>query len=147
MKENLSPVQGEIYKAIEQMKEKSTFTEFVLAKKIRENAKITGKKKAGIGLSDLQIVLESLSEEKIFYSIHINSVNEILLKKEDSFVELPAEQKHRRQASEKSMSIFTNSDVNAAGSGKNPGGKKQNGQKKRSERKSMNINDWENFDD
>lgn len=139
---SLSPIQNEIKKAIVQLKEKTTFTEFVLAKKIRENAKIDGKKKAGIGLSDLLVVLEALAEDEIYYSIHINSVNEILLKKENSYVELAADQKHRRQASEKSMSIFTNGDLSSSG------GKKNANHNKRSERKSLNINrNWDDYDD
>ena len=36
----LTPIQKEIVTALEQMKEKSLITEAVLAKKVRENAKI-----------------------------------------------------------------------------------------------------------
>ena len=50
-----------------------------------------------------------LEEKQIFYSIHINSVNEILLKKESESRELDIEAKRRRQSSEKSMSIPTES--------------------------------------
>jgi len=41
-KSSLNPIQLEILKALEEMSEKSTFTEYVLAKKIRENAKNEG---------------------------------------------------------------------------------------------------------
>ena len=50
---DLTPIQKEIVAAIEQMKEKSLITEAVLAKKVRENAMILGKNKAGISLKDL----------------------------------------------------------------------------------------------
>ena len=41
---DLTPVQKEIVTALEQMKEKSLITEANLAKKVRENANISGKK-------------------------------------------------------------------------------------------------------
>ena len=132
--ENLTPIQKEIYKAIKQMSEKAQFTEFSLAKKIRENTKFEGKKKAGLSLNDLIICLDVLKSEEIFYSIHINSVNECLLRKESAFSELALEAKQRRQKSEKSMSIFTSGDIT--------NGKKNssnNKPKKRSERQKLSI--------
>lgn len=137
MNNTLNPIQNEILKAIEQMSDKSSFTEFVLAKKIRQNAKIDGKKKAGIGLSDILAVLDILAEKNIFYSIHVNSVNDILLKKETEKTEISLDAKHRRNASEKSMSIFTSRDLESSG-------KKKMSNIKRSERKSLNVNrNWE----
>lgn len=142
----MTPIQIEIEKALEQLSEKATFTEAILAKKIRENNKIDGKKKAGIALLDLQTAICSLEEKQIFYSIHITSVNEILLKKETAATELEIEAKRRRQSSEKSMTILTSGDLKAGG-GKNVGGKSGNGKKnqKRSDRKSIRVND--DFDD
>ena len=55
---DLTPIQKEIVAALEQMKEKSLITEAVLAKKVRENAKIHGKNKAGSSLKDLDICIE-----------------------------------------------------------------------------------------
>ena len=52
---DLTPIQKEIVTALEQMKEKSLITEANLAKKVRENAKISGKNKAGICLKDLEV--------------------------------------------------------------------------------------------
>lgn len=139
----MTPIQIEIEKALEQLSEKSTFTEAILAKKIRENNKIDGKKKAGIALLDLQTAICSLEEKQIFYSIHITSVNEILLKKETAATELETEAKRRRQSSEKSMTILTSGDLKAGG-GKSGNGKKN---QKRSDRKSIRVNanfeDWE----
>lgn len=137
----MTPIQIEIEKALEQLSEKATFTEAILAKKIRENNKIDGKKKAGIALLDLQTAICALEEKQIFYSIHITSVNEILLKKESATTELEIEAKRRRQSSEKSMTILTSGDLKASG-GKSGNGKKN---QKRSDRKSIRVND--DFDD
>lgn len=138
-----APIQAEIEKALEQLSEKATFTEAILAKKIRENNKIDGKKKAGIGLNDLIAAVCALEEKQIFYSIHINSVNEILLKKETEHKDFDIEQKRRRQSSEKSMSILTSGDLKS-GSNKTCGGKKN---QKRSDRKSIRLSDdFENWE-
>lgn len=143
MKTALSPIQTEIYKAITQMAERSSFTEYDVAKKIRQNVKLDGKKKAGIALADFSAALEAAAEDSIFFSIHINSANDILLKKEQMQTELPLEAKHRRQASEKSMSILVNGDLKQT-----TGNSKKLPAKKRSERKSLNINqNWDSFDD
>ena len=142
----MTPIQIEIEKALEQLSEKATFTEAILAKKIRENNKIDGKKKAGICLNDLMTAVCELEEKQIFYSIHITSVNEILLKKETTATELEIEAKRRRQSSEKSMTILTSGDLKGcgekSGNGKSGSAKKN---QKRSERKSIRIND--NFED
>lgn len=144
MKTALSPIQTEIYKAITQMAEKSSFTEYDVAKKIRQNVKLDGKKKAGIALADFSAALEAAAEDSIFFSIHINSANDILLKKEPLQTELPLEAKHRRQASEKSMSILVNGDLKQTTTDNS----KKLPAKKRSERKSLNINqNWDSFDD
>ena len=64
------------------MKEKSLITEANLAKKVRENAKISGKNKAGISLKDLEVCIEYLGENKeLPYALHLNSANDILIKK------------------------------------------------------------------
>lgn len=140
MSENLNPVQNEIVKAVKSMPDKSSFTEFVLIKKIRENTKLDGKKKAGLALEDLLAAFKSLETENLFYSIHINSVNECLIKKETESVELSIDAKQRRQKSEKSMSIITSADIS-----ENKGSKSKNfGHEKRNERKKLSINS--NFD-
>lgn len=138
----MTPIQEEIYKAIKQLSEKASFTEFQLAKKIRENTKFEGKKKAGISLADILEVVDTLNSEEIFFSIHVNSVNECLLKKENRIVELPLEAKQRRQKSEKSMEIFTSGDFSGK---KGKSGKSKIVKEKRSERKKMSI--YENYDD
>lgn len=139
----MTPIQIEIEKALEQLSEKSTFTEAILAKKIRENNKIDGKKKAGISLNDLLPAVSALQEKQIFYSIHITSVNEILLKKENAVTELELEAKRRRQRSEKSMTIITSGDLKTGGAKSGNGKKVQ----KHSDRKSIRVNadfeDWE----
>ena len=134
---DLSPIQKEIATALEQMKEKSLITEAVLAKKIRENAKIQGKNKAGICLKDLEVCIEYLAENnQLQLALHLNSANDILIKKEDSWKLLESDAKKRRQSSEKSISVLTNGDLRQ----KNTGGK---GLKKRSDRKKMDYRDFE----
>ena len=150
----LTPIQKEIVTALEQMKEKSLITEAVLAKKVRENAKISGKNKAGICLKDLEICIEYLGENKdLPYALHLNSANDILIKKVESDGEasespsshvaswklLEADAKKRRQSSEKSISVLTNGDLRQKASG----GKVV---KKRNDRKKMSFRDVEEFE-
>ena len=137
---DLTPIQKEITTALEQMKEKSLITEAVLAKKIRENAKIQGKNKAGICLKDLEVCIEYLAENnQLQFALHLNSANDILIKKEDSWKLLESDAKKRRQSSEKSISVLTNGDLRQ----KNSGGK---GLKKRSDRKKMDYREMEFFE-
>ena len=132
---DLTPIQKEIVTALEQMKEKSLITEANLAKKLRENAKISSKNKAGICLKDLEVCIEYLGENNgMPYALHLNSANDILIKKEDSWKLLDGDAKKRRQSSEKSISVLTNGDLRQ----KAPGGKTP---KKRNERKKMDYRD------
>lgn len=135
---DLTPIQKEIVTALEQLKEKSLITEAILAKKVRENAKIQGKNKAGICLKDLEVCIEYLAENKqLKYALHLNSANDILIKQEGEWKLLESDAKKRRQSSEKSISILTNCDLRE----KNSGGKVT---KKRTDRKKMDY--WE-FED
>ena len=137
---DLTPIQKEIVAALEQMKEKSLITEAVLAKKIRENAKIQGKNKAGICLKDLEICIEYLAENnELPYALHLNSANDILIKKEDSYKLLETDAKKRRQSSEKSISVLTSGDLRQKASG----GKSQ---ENRSDRKNMSFRGVEEFE-
>ena len=133
----LTPIQKEIATALEQMKEKSLITEAVLAKKIRENAKIQGKNKAGICLKDLEFCIEYLAENnQLQFALHLTSANDILIKKEEIWKLLESDAKKRRQSSEKSISVLTSGDLRQ----KNTGGK---GLNKRSDRKKMDYRDFE----
>lgn len=140
------------------------FTEANLAKKVRENAKISGKSKAGICLKDLEVCIEYLGENKgLHYALHLNSANDILIKKVGSYGEadkmlrgstlsespsdcakrewklLDGDAKKRRQSSEKSISVLTNGDLRQKASG----GKVA---KKRNDRKKMSFRDVEEFE-
>lgn len=138
---DLTPIQKEIATALEQMKEKSLITEANLAKKVRENAKISGKNKAGICLKDLEICIEYLGENKEQpYALHLNSANDILIKKVGSdespsncaareWKLLDGDAKKRRQSSEKSISVLTNGDLRQKASGGKVA-KKRNDRKK-----------------
>ncbi|MCI6317931.1 MAG: hypothetical protein MR877_12375 [Spirochaetia bacterium] len=144
---DLTPIQKVIVTALEQMKEKSLITEANLAKKIRENAKISGKNKAGICLKDLEVCIEYLGENnQLPYALHLNSANDILIKKVGSdespsccaareWKLLDGDAKKRRQSSEKSISVLTNGDLRQKASG----GKVA---KKRTDRKKI---DYRNF--
>ena len=136
----LSPIQKEIVSALEQLQEKSLITEAILAKKVRENTKIQGKNKAGISLKDLDICIEYLAENNgPVYALHLNSANDILIKKEETWKLLEGDAKKRRQSSEKSMSVLTNGDLRSKASG----GK---GIQKRSDRKKMNVRNYEEYE-
>ena len=136
----LTPIQKEIVLALEQLKEKSLITEANLAKKIRENAKIQGKNKAGICLKDLELCLEHLSQNnQLNFALHLNSANDILIKKEENFKLLESDAKKRRQSSEKSILVLTNSDLQNKKSAKPTS-------QKRTDRKKMHFNDIEDFE-
>lgn len=136
----LTLIQKEIVTALEQMKEKSLITEANLAKKVRENAKISGKNKAGICLKDLEVCIEYLGDNnQLPFALHLNSANDILIKKEDEWKLLESDAKKRRQSSEKSISVLTNGDLR----GKNSSGKTA---KKRTDRKKMSFRDVEEFE-
>lgn len=137
---NLTPIQKEIVTALEQLKGKSLITEAILAKKIRENAKIQGKNKAGICLKDLETCIEYLAENnELTFSLRLNSANDILIKKENTHELLEAEAKKRRQSSEKSLTVLTNGDVRQKNSG-------SNAPKKRNGRKKMSFRDIEDYE-
>ena len=134
---DLTPIQKEIATVLEQLKEKSLITEAILAKKVRENAKIQGKNKAGICLKDLEVCIEYLAENnQLQYALHLNSANDILIKKDDEWRLLESDAKKCRQSSEKSIPILTNGDLR----GKNSGGKAA---KKRTDRKKLDYRDFE----
>lgn len=136
----LSPIQKEIVTALEQMKEKTLISEAFLAKKIRENIKMQGNKKAGICLKDLEICIEYLAENnQLTFALHLNSANDILIKKEDSYKLLEGDAKKRRQSSEKSMAVLTSGDLRQ----KNSGGK---GLKKRNDRKKLSLRDVDEYE-
>lgn len=127
---DLTPIQKEIVTALEQMKEKSLITEANLAKKVRENAKISSKNKAGICLKDLEVCIEYLGENKeLPYALHLNSANDILIKKVDSWKLLDGDAKKRRQTSERAISVLTNGDLRQKASGRKVA-KKRNDRKK-----------------
>ena len=97
---------------------------------VRENAQIFGKNKAGICLKDLEVCIEYLGENaQLSYALHLNSANDILIKKEDVWKLLVGDAKKRRQSSEKSISVLTNGDLRKKASGGKVA-KKRNDRKK-----------------
>ena len=80
-------------------------------------------------------LFEYLAENnQLQFALHLNSANDILIKKEETWKLLEGDAKKRRQSSEKSISVLTNGDLRQkASGGKSP--------RKRSDRKKMNIRD------
>ncbi len=139
----MNQIQEEIAKALVQLSEKALITEAAVAKKIRENLNFNGKTKAGLCFQDIEEAIFHIEENKnLHYSVHLNSANDLLLKKSEKAEGLNPDARKRRLASEKSMSVLTSGDVKSALSGKPDGSKPY---KKRTEKKRMNIN--KNFDD
>ena len=139
----MNQIQEEIAKALVQLSEKALITEALIAKKIRENLKYSGKQKAGLCFQDIEEAVIYIEENNnLHYSLHLNSANDLLLKQAEKAEGLSADARKRRLASEKSMSVLTNGDVKSALSGKADGSKPY---KKRTEKKRMNIN--KNYDD
>lgn len=137
MEQELNQIQNEILKAIEQHSAKALCTEAIIAKKVRDNNSIDGKQKAGLAVADVEKVVAVLESKNLFYSVHLNSANDILLKKDTETKYLDQDAKHRRLASEKSMSVLSNGDLSS---------KKKNKDKpkqKRTESKKLNINNYD----
>lgn len=137
MEQGLNQIQNEILKAIEHHSGKALCTEAIIAKRIRDNANIEGKQKAGLAIQDVEKAVAALETKGLFYSIHLNSANDILLKKEDEIKYLDPDAKRRRLAAEKSMSVLSNGDFSLKKS--NKGKTKHN----RTESKKLNINDYD----
>ena len=160
---SLTPLQIQIQAVLKSIGERTRFSEAILAKKIREQCKIEGKKKAGIALLDLEKAASFLAEtENIHFSFILNSANDLLVEKAETSRLLEGDSRQRRLKSEKSMSLLTNSDLGETAGKKDHGVSKnaaQNSQPShpnrmsrhphpsRTERKSLNINsnfeDWE----
>lgn len=136
----MNNIQQEIAKAIVQLSEKSLITEAVIAKKIRENLKLEGKNKAGLGFRDIEEAVLYIEENNnLHFSVHLNSANDILLKQAEQSCVLESDARKRRLASEKSMSVLTNGDVKkSSATGPKP-------YKKRTDKKRLNVN--KNFED
>lgn len=97
----------------------SPYSDSILLKEIRSANKIENKKKASVRVEDVEKAVENLAETgKGFWSIHLDSVNNLLIKKVegDGPIYLSQEDKRNRQRSEKSMSLITEADL--AGSNK-----------------------------
>jgi len=160
---SLTPLQIQIQAVLKSIGERTRFSEAILAKKIREQCKIEGKKKAGIALLDLEKAASFLAEtENTHFSFMLNSANDLLVEKAETSRLLEGDSRQRRLKSEKSMSLLTNSDLGETAGKKGHGVSKnaaQNSQQShpnrmsrhphpsRTERESLNINsnfeDWE----
>ena len=134
----LNQIQEEIKKALVALGERSRFSEAILAKKIRENTRFDGKKKAGLSLLDIEKASDELFEtDGVNYSFMMNSANDLLIERTLDSRRLEGEVRQRRLKSEKSMTLFTNGDFTGA-KGEKGGKAKKNG--KRADRRKMNVN-------
>jgi hypothetical protein len=160
---SLTTLQNQIQAVLKSIGERTRFSEAILAKKIREQCKIEGKKKAGIALLDLEKAASFLEEtENTHFSFMLNSANDLIVEKTETPRLLEGEARQRRLKSEKSMSLFTNSDLGETGGKKRPSASKNTARNtqpnhpnrmsrhphpSRIERESLNINsnfeDWE----
>ena len=109
---DLTLLQKEISVALRQLKNRNLITEAQLIKKIRENVKFFGKNKASLPLNDIEIAIKFLEEtEKLYFSIHCNSANDLFFKPEESPKEFEQSHKQRRLKSQKSMNLLTAKDL------------------------------------
>lgn len=132
----MTPIQNEILKALDSMGDRSKFTDTVLAKKLRENAKIDGKKKAIIALDDLMAALEESNAKGRIFSVTVTNANDLLIERTESPKEILLENKQRRHRHEKSQALFTNGDLSPK-EGRSGGKPGKQTDKKRTERKKM----------
>ena len=142
-KNELSPIQTAVASVIEHWKERSLVTEANIAKAVRELNRVDGKNKAGIGLMDLEKAVQWAGENALAsFGVHLNSANDLLLRKADPWRLLDSDSRKRRISSEKAMDILTSGDLGA--SRKKLKKPKDN---MRTSRKSLNIfgdvEDWE----
>ena len=104
---DLTLLQKEISAALRQLKNRNLITEAQLIKKIRENVKFFGKNKASLPLNDIEIAIKFLEEtEKLYFSIHCNSANDLFFKPEESPKEFEQSHKQRRLKSQKSCELL-----------------------------------------
>lgn len=142
----LTPLQKEIAKALEQSKNKSLITEADIAKKIRQNISFIGKPKAGLSLNDIETAISYIEEnQKLFYSLHCNSANDLFFRKEDFPKPLDQDSKQRRLKSEKNITLLTSRDITENSKSKKGGKSQKKTQPKRTERKTLNI--YSNYDE
>ena len=145
--ESLTIVQRAIAGAVEAFGERARFSEADIAKKVRAAAGISGKKRAGIALSDLEAALSAVpAGDGLSWAVSVSSANVILVERTPTEKEIGADVRKRRVASEKSSELLVSSDFSAVV-------KKKIGRKDavkarksaRTERKSLNI--YSDFDD
>ncbi len=108
----MSELVTSIKEALVKLKNKQApYHDSILVKEIRNAHKITNKKNSTIRIEDLEQAVRELEDSSTLHiSIHLDSVNNILIKNALNSVYLNQEDKHNRQRSEKSMVLLTESD-------------------------------------
>ena len=137
---DLTLLQKEISKALGQLKNRNLITEANLIKKIRENTKFQGKNKASLPLKDIEIAIDFLQEtEKLYFSIHCNSANDLFFKPEETQKEFEQSHKQRRLKSQKSMNLLTSKDLQGEKSTVQQQKTKKTSSPKRTQRTSLSV--------
>ncbi|MCR5290607.1 MAG: hypothetical protein K6E51_11495 [Treponema sp.] len=112
----LTILQQAIATALEKLGDKKApYPDSILAKEIRTTFNIQNKKSASIRIQDIEAAMTFLEESgKGCWSVRLDSVNNILIKKVDSTIYLSQEDKRNRQRTEKTLTLFTENDIVAA---------------------------------
>lgn len=142
----LTTLQQEIVTALQQSKNKNLITEANLIKKIRENTKFQGKNKASLSLKDIEIALDFLQKnEKLYFSIHCNSANNLFFKPEENPKEFEQSHRQRRLKSEQNLTLLTTSDFQTKKDSQQNIKTKKKPHIKRTQRTNLNI--YGNYDE
>ncbi len=126
----------ELVRAIESMGGKSRFTDSVLSKKLREISRIEGKKRATVSLADLTAATDYLAGTGKIFSVTVTSADDLLIECSETLKDISVESRQRRLRHEKSVEIFTNSDLNQK---KSIVKSKKKHKTERTERTSINV--------
>ena len=111
--DGLTELQNAIAQALIKIGDKKApYSDSILLKEIRGLCGLENKKNATVRLADLEKAILTLEENNIgFWSVHLDSVNNLLIKKVESVVLLNQEDKSNRLRSEKSMVLLTDKDL------------------------------------
>lgn len=112
----LTSVQKAIAQALVKIGERaSPYSDSILLKQIRKDCRLLNKKSATVRVCDLEKAIGFLEEEGSgCWSLHLDSVNNLLIKKVEKVVLLSAEDRSNRLRSEKAMSLLTEKDLQEA---------------------------------
>ena len=131
----LTKLQNAIAQALIKIGDRKTpYTDSILLKEIRSLYGIENKKNATVRLADLEKTILALKENNLgCWSVHLDAVNNMLIKKVEAVTFLNQEDKSNRLRSEKSMVLLTDKDLSE--------GKSKNTQKKFQKKKKFSFDE------